>query len=307
MVGRVRLTSSPCLLCQHIPNMLAYMKWTVLISLATLLATIIGLTMIFEEKLIFFPSKYPDGMTDSVYRAADEDHLPVAVQNVWLTGQDGTRIHSWYLAPREQRPGKDHPVVVWFHGNAGNIAGWYPEFKAVVDLGADVLAVEYRGYGRSAGTPDETGVYQDAMAAWKYLTEEREIPSSRIIIYGFSLGGGVAVELAHRVEPAGLIVQSSFTSVPDMAAALMKFVPRFLVRTQMDSFSKIRSVTCPKLFIHSPQDDLVPYRLGKRLFEHAEEPKDLYEVSGADHNATFTAGGEALQARLKRFFETAVP
>ena len=282
-------------------------KKTFALSIIISIALIFGLTMILENRFIYFPSKAPDGITDALYAAADRGVLRVNAENVWLTAEDSTKVHGWYLSGKERPDEGKHPVVLWFHGNAGNIAGWYPEFEAVVALGADVLAVDYRGYGRSEGSPDEEGVYQDAMAAWKHLTESRSIPPERIVLFGFSLGGAVAVDLAAKVGPAGLVVQSSFTSVPDMAAALMKIVPRFLVRTQMDSVKKVPHITCPKLFIHSPRDDLVPYRLGRKLFESAAQPKDLFEVKGAGHNDTFSRGGPALQARLKSFFETAVP
>ena len=166
--------------------------------------------------------------------------------------------------------------------------------------------MDYRGYGRSEGSPDEDGVYADAMAAWRYLLDDRGVAPSSVIIYGFSLGGAVAVDLASRVEAAGLVVQSSFTCVPDMAAAIFPLVPRALVRTQMDSAGKILAVSGPKLFIHSPRDELVPYRLGKKLYEAAGEPKAFYVVEGAGHNDTFLAGGQGLLSTLLEFVDNAV-
>ncbi len=272
------------------------------------------LAMWFENRLIFFPEKYPRGGWDGVYEAAKQGRLDVAVEDCWFTTEDDAKIHAWYISSKPPRaapppaPGapSPKPVVLWFHGNAGNIAGWFPDYRSVARRGVDVLAVDYRGYGRSEGSPDEEGVYADALAAWVYLVDERGIEPSRIVIYGFSLGGAVAVDLASKVEAAGLVVQSSFTSVPDMAASIFPLVPKALVRTQMDSAGKIAGILAPKLFIHSPRDELVPYRLGKRLYEAAADPKSFYVVERAGHNDTFAAGGQPMLTTLLEFIEAAV-
>lgn len=281
--------------------------WGLGLALAVFILSV--LAMWFENRLIFFPEKYPRGGWDAVYEAAGQRRLDVSVEDCWFTTEDGAKIHAWYISgkpslkPPAPRP---KPVVLWFHGNAGNIAGWFPDYRSVARHGVDVLAVDYRGYGRSEGSPNEEGVYSDAMAAWRYLVEEREVNPSQIIIYGFSLGGAVAVDLASKVGAAGLVVQSSFTSVPDMAASIFPLVPKAFVRTQMDSAAKIPTVSAPKLFIHSPRDELVPYRLGKKLFEVAGEPKSFFVVEGAGHNDTFAAGGPALVSALIDFMQAAV-
>jgi fermentation-respiration switch protein FrsA (DUF1100 family) len=144
----------------------------------------------------------------------------------------------------------------------------------------------------------------DARAAWDHLTTTRGIPAAQIVIFGKSLGGAVAIDLATKVEACGLIVQSSFTSVADMAGEVLPFVPRFVIRTKMDSLSKIASVSCPKLFIHSPADEIVPYRLGRRLFDAARAPKQFYEVKGAPHNLTNTIGGAPYYEALRDFINS---
>lgn len=147
----------------------------------------------------------------------------------------------------------------------------------------------------------------DARAAWNYLTNERRVPANKIVIFGDSLGGAVAIDLATEVEPAGLIVQSGFTSISDMAAEVMPFVPGFILRTKMDSLAKIPRVSCPKLFIHSPNDEMVPYRMGRRLFDAAREPKQFYEVAGASHNEMDTVGGRVYFETIRNFVRSCAP
>jgi hypothetical protein len=195
-------------------------------------------------------------------------------------------------------------VFLFFHGNAGNITDRYDMILRLMTLPVRVFIIDYRGYGKSEGRPSEGGLYLDAKAAWHYLVSKRVVDPSQIILFGKSLGGAVAIDLATHVEAAGLIVQSSFTSIPDMAKRLIPILPKFLIRTRMDSVSKIARVSCPKLFIHSPADEIVPYALGRRLFQTAAEPKAFYDVSGAPHNETYRVGGEAYLDVLRRFVQT---
>jgi len=261
--------------------------------------------MIFEEKLIYFPDRYPAGDYSGIYAAVKAGRAGVELEDVWLETEDGVRLHGWYCrqpSADTETAGKQRLVGIHFHGNAGNVTLWFEEYRSLTRLGVDVLAIDYRGYGRSEGKPTERGLYFDARAAWDHLARERGIAPDRIVIYGFSLGGGIAVDLASKVEPAGLIVQSSFTSIPDMAGSIFFFAPRFLVRTRMMSVRKVPEIKCPKLFVHGTSDDLVPYELGKRLYEAAAEPKQLHTVPGAGHNETFALGGERLLAVLADFF-----
>jgi fermentation-respiration switch protein FrsA (DUF1100 family) len=138
-----------------------------------------------------------------------------------------------------------------------------------------------------------------------HLTQARGVPANRIVVYGESLGGAVAVDLASKVRPCALVVQSSFTSIADMAAEVMPFVPRFLVRTKMNSLEKIARVSCPVLVVHSPADEVVPYKLGRRLYEAAPEPKRFYEIKGASHNLTHDIGGAAYLDTLREFVDSA--
>jgi fermentation-respiration switch protein FrsA (DUF1100 family) len=262
--------------------------------------------MLFEDRFIYFPAKYPEGAWDVEARGA----ASVEVEDVWFQASDGVRLHGWSCTPRRAE-GDAQPrrpmTLLWFHGNAGNITSRFGVIEKLVGLPAEVFIIDYRGYGRSHGSPSEQGLYLDARAAWDYLTGARGIPPANVVVFGDSLGGAVAIDLATHVEPAGLVVQSSFTSIRDMAAEVMPFVPGFLLRTKMDSLSKIKNVRAPKLFIHSPADEMVPYRFGRALYDAAPEPKQFYEVKGASHNETDSVGGRAYFDAIAKFVRDCAP
>ncbi len=259
--------------------------------------TIIIVMTLFERSLIFFPTRYPDGLWNTEAAARGSG---CAIDDHFFTASDGVRLHGWWCRRLDARP--DQPVLLFFHGNAGNLSH---RAELLTELAnrtpASVFVVGYRGYGRSEGRPTEDGLYTDARAAWSYLTGDRGVDPERIVIFGKSLGGAVAVDLAVGVPAAGLIVESSFTSVRDMAKTHYPFVPRFLVATRMDSIKKIPAVACPKLFIHSKTDEVVPYRLGRELYDAAGEPKKFHEVEGARHNETWLVGGEPYFDALSDF------
>ena len=261
--------------------------------------TMILLMVLFERSLIFFPTRYPDGMWDTEVAARGSG---CEIDDQFFSAGDGTRLHGWWCRPLDGNP--DDPVLLFFHGNAGNLSH---RADLLIELAtrtlASVFVVGYRGYGRSEGRPKEAGLYLDARAAWKHLTVKSGIDADRIVIFGKSLGGGVAVDLAMEVPAAGLIVESSFTSIPDMAGAHYPFVPKFLIRTQMNSLAKIPLVSMPKLFVHSREDRVVPFRLGRKLFEAAAEPKRFHEVVGAGHNETWLVGGDAYFEALSAFID----
>ncbi|HKA19528.1 MAG TPA: alpha/beta hydrolase [Blastocatellia bacterium] len=267
------------------------------------------LLMTFEDKLIYFPTRYPDGYWTVRENCEHDGEILPAVEDSRFSTSDGVALHGWYCSPLRCQDGKGLAidtkiVVLWFHGNAGNISYRYDMIRAMMDIPVQVFIIDYRGYGKSEGTPSEKGLYLDAQAAWDYLISVRKIEPQRIVILGKSLGGVPAIDLATRVKPAGLIVQSSFTSASDMAKRIMPFLPRFLLHTRMDSINKIVSVQCPKLFIHSRADEIVPYELGQKLFEAACEPKEFYEVKGSPHNSTYLIGGKPYLAALRRFIES---
>ena len=277
-----------------------------------LCAGCVGYVMLFEDSFIYFPSKYPAGVWERGKLPAREGQIVSDIEDVQLTAADGVRLHGWYCTPHIGRGssgsgGALEPIptdrtLLYLHGNGGNISHRSDIIDELMKLPVNVFILDYRGYGKSEGRPSEAGVYRDARAAWDHLTTARGIPAGSIFIFGESLGGAVAIDLASKVDdPGGLIVQSSFTSIADVAAAVLPFVPSLIIRTKMDSLSKIAHVSCPKLFIHSQADEIIPYRLGRRLFDAANEPKGFYEVKGASHNTTDVVGGAAYYEALRGF------
>lgn len=270
------------------------------------------LVMAFEDKLIYFPAKYPVGDWDTAIGPVREGSVSPRVEDCFFKASDGVNLHGWYATPARKTAGGFEPVttkmtLLWFHGNAGNITYRYDMIRVLMQLPVDVFIIDYRGYGRSEGHPSEQGLYKDARAAWDYLVNERGAKPERIVILGKSLGGAPAIDLATQVAPAGLIIQSSFTSISDMASTVIPFFPSVVLRTKMDSVEKVKRVTCPKLFIHSPGDEVVPFSLGRRLFEAAPEPKQFYEVANASHNDTYIRGGKGYLETLRAFINSCEP
>ena len=248
--------------------------------------------MLMEDALIYFPTSYPTGDWNPAERGT------CAIEDVYFNADDGVKTHGWFL----QHPQSDK-VLVYYHGNAGSIADRYEWGCQLRDAGASVLMVEYRGYGRSDGKPGEEGFYQDAEAVWSWLVDTKGYSSDRIILYGKSLGGGVAAELALRHSPRALVLQSTFTSIPDMAKVILPFVPGFLIRTRFDTFDKLPQITCPVLVIHSRHDEIVPFQMGERLTERASNLVDFLQFSNHGHNDLIWNEGKAIVQGIARLYE----
>lgn len=203
-------------------------------------------------------------------------------EDVALQAADGVRLHGWYVpaAGAEQ-------VLLFFHGNAGNISHRRASLEIFHRLGLNVLMIDYRGYGQSEGSPDEAGLYRDAMAAWDYLIDERGFAADEVVIFGRSLGGAVAVQLASQVPARGLIVESSLSSARDFARVVFPLLSRLIVlRYDFNSVAKLPQVQAPVLVLHSPEDEVMPFHLGERVFAAAPEPKLFVRLRG-DHNNGF--------------------
>lgn len=227
-----------------------------------------------QSWLIYYPQK--------AYWATP-DQLGLAFEDVTLTTDDGVTIHGWYM-PRAAAKG----TIVYFHGNAVNIGQECPTHKLWHSMGYNVFAVDYRGYGRSAGAPSEQGTYRDADAAWKHLTRQRGESPERIVLFGRSLGSAVAIDLAVRERPGALVIEAAFTSIVDIGQRQYPFLPiGLLCRYRYDSVRKIPRVTCPILFFHGTDDELVPLVDARRLYDAAVAPKEFVETPGGHNDSGF--------------------
>jgi fermentation-respiration switch protein FrsA (DUF1100 family) len=257
-----------------------------------LFAGVLALLAAFENRLIYFPQKALDARPSDYGLDAEDLSIETA---------DGVRLSGWWIE------GRGDLVLLFFHGNAGNVSHRLDRARGLVDaLGLDVVLVDYRGYGESSGRPSERGLYEDGEAIWREAAA-RGVPPERLVLFGESLGGAVAVETALRRPCRAVILEAPFLSVPDMARAVYPFVPRFLVRTQFDNGAKIGRLAGPKLVVAAERDGVVPPRQTRRLFELAAEPKELYVIPGATHNDAYAVGGAAYLEVLRRFLEGRAP
>jgi fermentation-respiration switch protein FrsA (DUF1100 family) len=198
-------------------------------------------------------------------------------------------------------------TVLIFHGNAGNISHRLDYLAMFHKLDHNTFIVDYRGFGRSTGSPSEQGTYRDAEAAWRWLTGERRLGPGDIVVLGESLGGAVAAWLAARVQPRALILASTFTSVPDLGAQVYPFLPvRLLSRFSYDTMGAVRALKVPVLIAHSREDEIVPYAHGRALFEKAAEPKQFLDLKGG-HNEGFLFVRAEWVAQVGAFLERVAP
>lgn len=246
-----------------------------------------------QPAMIFYPTSRLD---------ATPANWGLQFEDVALQSSDGTRLHGWYIPHSDS-----NRVLLFFHGNAGNISHRGESVMIFHRLGLNVLIIDYRGYGQSEGKPGEAGLYNDARAAWQYLIKTKGFAKGDIIIFGRSLGGSVATNLAAEVQPGALIVESVFSSVKDMASEAFPVISYLVpLRFQFNSLEQIKQVTSPLLVLHSPDDEIIPYRLGEKVFQAANQPKAFVSMHG-DHNSGFLASQPAYQQALEKFLVTHVP
>jgi len=205
----------------------------------------------------------------------------VCFEDAAFAAADGTRLHGWYAHQEDARA-----VVLFCHGNAGNVTQRAHTLAALHDfVGVSVLIFDYRGYGKSEGKPSETGVLADGRAARAWLAEKEGVSESEIVLMGRSLGGAVAVDMAAKDGARALVLESTFSSVPDVAAYHYPWLPlRWVLRTRLDSAAKIGDYRGLLLQSHGDADSVVPYRLGQKLFQAANQPKSFVTIPGGDHN-----------------------
>jgi pimeloyl-ACP methyl ester carboxylesterase len=262
-----------------------------LMPLAIAYGAVLVLVFAFQSHLVFFPGTGREAvLTPHSYG--------LRFESPQIRTADGETLDAWWV-PAEDARG----VVLFFHGNAGNISHRLDYLLMFHRLHYSTLIVDYRGYGRSTGTPSEKGTYRDAEAAWDHLRHARMARPQDVVLAGESLGGAVATWLAARVEPRAVILFSTFTSVPDLGSQVYWFLPvRLLSRIGYDNLENLKRIHAPVFIAHSRDDDIVPYAHGKRLYEAANEPRTFLEMHGG-HNDGFIFTQPEWVARLGAFLD----
>jgi fermentation-respiration switch protein FrsA (DUF1100 family) len=244
----------------------------------------------FEHASIYYPN-FPSRQLEIT-----PAHIGLRFENVVLTTADGVHVHGWFVhSPSENPPPR--PALLFFHGNAGNISHRIEMIQQFAAMGLDVFIIDYRGYGQSSGRPNEKGLYEDARAAYAYLRETRQIPPEKIVLFGESLGGCVAIDLAAKVDAAALITVAAFSSTKDMARAVYPILPfQWLVTEKFDAASKIGNARMPVMLLHSRDDEIVPFKQAEKLHANAHQPKTFFELTGTHNDAWFVSGQAMLKA-----------
>jgi fermentation-respiration switch protein FrsA (DUF1100 family) len=253
---------------------------------------VFGLLLFFALRFLarraaYHPLRYPIGL----YSRQNE----VGASDVWLTSSAG-RLHAWWIPVSGARL-----ATLYLHGNGGNLTHRVLHMRDIPAAGSSLLILDYRGYGRSDGTPSESGLYEDAAAAYDWLARAHD-PKS-IVIHGESLGTAVAVELASRKDCAGVVLEAPFNSASAVAALAVPLVGPMLMR-DFNTRSRIAKLRAPVLFIHGDRDRVIPIALGRDLFAAAREPKSFWTVAGADHNDILDVAGPEYGRRLAAFYDS---
>jgi len=249
-----------------------------LLSIAASIYVLLALVLyLLQGKMVFL-----SGLPGRALTASPGD-MGLDYEDVSLTTSDGERLHGWYV-PATNRRG----VVLFFHGNAGNISHRLDSIGIFHQLGLDTLIIDYRGYGQSTGKTTEQGTYLDAQAAWGYLADERGIPADRIIVFGRSLGGAIGAWLGAKRTPAAVIIESSFTSGVDMARRLYPFLPvRLITRLRYPVAEYASRLECPVLVVHSRNDEIIPFEMGQSIYAAVNQRKSFLELRGDHNNGIF--------------------
>jgi fermentation-respiration switch protein FrsA (DUF1100 family) len=271
------------------------MLFNLLITLVVVYLIVVFLVYAGQSRLIYFPEIEQE--ISNKPSAIGLDYTSVNMATA-----DGERLHGWWVSGPDAKG-----TVLFFHGNAGNISQRINYLSMFKRLGYNTLLFDYRGYGQSSGVPSESGTYLDAQAGWRYLTEIQNISPERIILFGESLGGAVAAWLAAREKPGLLVLASTFTSVPNLAAQIYPFLPvRWITRFHYNTLESLQSVTCPVFIAHSPEDEIIPFEHGQQLFQAASAPKQFLPLEGG-HNIGFIFMQPAWIKSLGAFMDANLP
>jgi fermentation-respiration switch protein FrsA (DUF1100 family) len=260
---------------------------TIIVIVVSVYVVFVIILWLLQSRLVYFPQREITMTPDKIRLSYDEMSFETS---------DGVKLSGWFI-PAENSRG----MVLFCHGNAGNISHRLESILVFNRLSLDVFIFDYRGYGQSEGKPTEQGTYLDAEAAWDYLVENRQADPAGIVFFGRSLGGAVASWLAKKRTPGALIVESAFTSIPDIGAEAYPFLPvRLMSRFDYSTVDYIHRVTCPVLIVHSRDDELISFNHGLKIFEASNEPKDLLEISGS-HNDGFLISAAKYEDGLNHF------
>lgn len=245
-----------------------------------------------QKSLVYFPSS-------EIWMTPDM--MGLDYEEVFINTADGERIAAWYLPKKDSRG-----TLLFFHGNAGNISHRLDSLRIFNELGLNTLIIDYRGYGASSGSPSEKGLYMDAVAAYEYLVDEKEISPDRLMIFGRSLGGGVASYLASvKLPAAGMILESVFISMPELGREIYPFIPvRLIARERFSVLENINNSEIPLLVVHSPDDEIIPFSHGKKIYENSSsEIKEFLKIRGS-HNEGFFRSMDIYMKGLDNFLNT---
>ncbi|MCX7662018.1 MAG: alpha/beta hydrolase [Candidatus Omnitrophica bacterium] len=262
--------------------------WRILNTILIFLIFIIIYLKYYEKRGIYFPIK------EIAFTPKDSG---LNYEDIYFTTSDNLKLNGWFIPA--QNP---CATLLYLHGNAGNISHRLELIQVFNQLNLNVFIIDYRGYGRSEGVPSEEGLYLDAEASYEYLVKTKNLPENKIIIFGKSIGANVAVDLAKKKKPLCLIIYGGFTSAYEMGKVIFPFLDifRWLITIKFDAENKIKEIKIPKLIIHSIDDEIVPFRLGKKLFESANEPKDFLSLRGG-HNEAILSNKEEFIERIRSF------
>jgi len=241
-----------------------------------------------ERRNLFFPFREIECTPQAI---------GLSYEDIYFTTEDGKKINGWFIPAKEAKR-----TILFFHGNAGNVSHRLDKIKIFHDLGLNIFIIDYRGYGKSEGAPSEAGLYLDAKAAYSYLTDNLNIIPSSIILYGESLGGAVALELATKVTASAVITEETFSNMRGIAKDTYPFMPSFLVSDGFNSLSRIEKVDIPKLIIHSKNDEMIPFSNAQTLYNKAKNPKVLAVISGS-HNDAFIESEKDYTNYIREFIK----
>jgi len=259
-----------------------------IISIPVILILLFFFVRFLEQISLYHPYKSIEATPQDI--ALDYEDVNIATA-------DGVKLNGWFIPSDMPRA-----TILFSHGNGGNISHRLEKIKILNKLDLNILIYDYRGYGLSAGKPSEEGLYLDADAMYRYLINKKKISPETIIAYGESLGGAVAINLASKQVMGGLIIEDSFTSVSEVAKKIFPFIPAAVYKSKYDSLTIIKNIDVPKLMFHSIEDEIIPFELGKKLFDASAEPKKFVELRGG-HNDAFMVSQELFIEEIGLFID----